>query len=123
MENQQQFFAKMTKIDNESDETLQKLVSEEMKKLSEQIELNQQLVDKKITKIYTDIKVDKILKQLDKKISKEEALRKFENLEQIVAGIEKKEKQADGKVEKLDVRINSKKVICFSHMCKTWDQL
>lgn len=40
MENQQQFFTKMTKIDNESDETLQKLVSEEMKKLSEQIELN-----------------------------------------------------------------------------------
>ena len=71
----------MTKIDNESDDTLQKLVSEEMKKLSEQIELNQQLVDKKIAKIYTDIKVDKILKQLDKKISKEEALRKIENLE------------------------------------------
>ena len=81
MENQQQFFANMTKIDNESDDTLQKLVSEEMKKLSEQIELNQQLVDKKIAKIYTDIKVDKILKQLDKKISKEEALRKIENLE------------------------------------------
>jgi acyl carrier protein len=50
------------------------------------------LVDKKITKIYTDIKVDKILKQLDKKMSKEEALRKIENLEQIVAAIEKKEK-------------------------------
>ena len=93
----------MTKIDNESDETLQKLVSEEMKKLSEQIELNQQLVEKKITKIYTDIKVDKILKQIDKKMSKEEALRKIENLEQIVAAIEKKEKQADSKVEKLDV--------------------
>jgi hypothetical protein len=30
----------MTKIDNESDETLQKLVSEEMKKLSELIESN-----------------------------------------------------------------------------------
>ena len=50
------------------------------------------MVDKKITKIYTDIKVDKILKQLDKKMSKEEALRKIENLEQIVAAIEKKEK-------------------------------
>ena len=50
------------------------------------------MVDKKITKIYTDIKVDKILKQIDKKMSKEEALRKIENLEQIVAAIEKKEK-------------------------------
>lgn len=40
MENQQKFFTKMTKIDNESDETLQKLVAEEMKKLGEQIELN-----------------------------------------------------------------------------------
>lgn len=36
-------------------------------------------------------------------MSKEEALRKIENLEQIVAAIEKKEKQADSKVEKLDV--------------------
>lgn len=103
MENQQQFFEKFTKIDNESDDTLQKLVAEEMKKLREQIELNQQLIDKKITKIYTDIKVDKILKQLDKKISKEEAIRKFENLESMVAALEKKEKQADGKVDKLDV--------------------
>lgn len=103
MENQQQFFEKFTKIDNESDDTLQKLVAEEMKKLREQIELNQQLIDKKITKIYTDIKVDKILKQLDKKISKEEAIRKFENLESMVVTLEKKEKQADGKVDKLDV--------------------
>lgn len=52
----------MARIDNESDETLQKLVAEEMKKLREQIELSQQLVDKKISQIYTDIKVDKILK-------------------------------------------------------------
>ena len=40
MENQHKFFEKMTKIDNESDDTLQKLVAEEMKKLREQIELN-----------------------------------------------------------------------------------
>jgi hypothetical protein len=33
-------------------------------------------------------------------------LRKIENLEQIVASIEKKEKQADSKVEKLDVSSN-----------------
>ncbi len=36
-------------------------------------------------------------------MSKEEALRKIENLEQIIAAIEKKEKQVDSKVEKLDV--------------------
>lgn len=44
-------------------------------------------------------------------MSKEEALRKIENLESILTAIEKKEKLSDTKVEKLDVS-SFNKLIC-----------
>ena len=73
MENQQKFFDKMTKIENETDDSLSKLVTEELRKLREQIQTNSAIFDKKLQNIQSEVNVDKIMKKIDKRMSKEEA--------------------------------------------------
>jgi len=59
------------------------------------------------------------LKQIDKKISREEAMMKIEAVEQGIQTLEKRNKQTEGKFEKIDVKpLNFDE---FSHSHKIWD--
>jgi len=63
----------MAKIENETDDSLSKLVTEELRKLREQIQTNTAIFDKKLQNIQSEVNVDKIMKKIDKRMSKEEA--------------------------------------------------
>ncbi len=59
------------------------------------------------------------MKQIDKKISREEALMKIEAVELGIQTLEKRNKQNEGKFEKIDVKpLYFDK---FSHSHKIWD--
>lgn len=72
LESQQKFFDKMAKIENETGDSLSKLVEEELRKISDQIETNSKLVDKRFQKVSQDMDMEKVWKQLEKKVNKEE---------------------------------------------------
>ena len=72
LESQQKFFDKMAKIENETGDSLSKLVEEELRKISDQIEINSKLVDKRFQKVSQDMDMEKVWKQLEKKVNKEE---------------------------------------------------
>lgn len=56
-------------------------MQDQLKKLSEQIETNAALVDKRIGSIGKEINVDRLMKLIDKKMSKEEGQMKFDMVE------------------------------------------
>lgn len=76
------FMEKIQKIQSETDETMNKLINDELRKISEQLVNNSKLVDKKIAKLYEDISVDKLIRMIDRKLGKEDAFNKFEGQDQ-----------------------------------------
>ena len=76
---QQKFFDNLTHMENETDATITKLVGDELKKLGDQISQNTKILEKKIEKVYKDIDIEKMNKQVEKKLNKDEARDKFEN--------------------------------------------
>ena len=66
-------------MENETDATITKLVGDELKKLGDQISQNTRILEKKIEKVYKDIDIEKMNKQVEKKLNKDEARDKFEN--------------------------------------------
>ena len=68
-------------MENQTDATITKLVGDELKKLGDQIAQNTRILEKKIEKVYKDIDMEKMGKQMEKKLNKEEAKDKFENQE------------------------------------------
>ncbi len=87
----------MTKAESETDKSLTKLVSDEIRKLSDQVSTNAQIMDKRIGMVQAEINVDRLQRLIDKKMSKEEAMIKFEGFELRVNRIEKVLKQNDVK--------------------------
>lgn len=80
----------MAKLESDQDKNLMRLVSEELQKLSKQIETNANLVDKRIHRIQSEFDVEKIMKAIDKKLSKDDALIRFENFDSRLQRIDKK---------------------------------
>lgn len=67
----------MAKIESQTGESLSKLVEEELRKLHEKVDANNRSVDKRLKKLVSDIDIDKVWRQIDKKISREDAMQKF----------------------------------------------
>ena len=65
-------------MQSETDDTLHKLINDELRKISEQISNNSKLTDKKIAKLNEDINIDKLVRMIDRKLGKEDAFNKFE---------------------------------------------
>ena len=76
-----------------------------MKRISQQININSTLVEKKISKIYLDIDYDKIMKIIDKKMNKEDAFSKFDSIENKVSKLEKIVKSDTAKLLSVEVRL------------------
>ena len=102
-QSQKQFFDKMMSMESDQDKNLTRLVQDQLQKLSEQIETNAALVDKRIGSIGKEINVDRLMKLIDKKMSKEEGQMKFDMVEQKVNRVEKMIKTCDGNVNRFEV--------------------
>ena len=116
-QSQKQFFDKMMSMESDQDKNLTRLVQDQLQKLSEQIETNAALVDKRIGSIGKEINVDRLMKLIDKKMSKEEGQMKFDMVEQKVNRAEKLIKTCDGNVNRFEVS-------CF-HLkrCSPWSKI
>ena len=103
IESQQQFFEKMAKIETQTGESLSKLVEDELRKLHDKIDSNTKTVDKRMKKLAADIDIDKVWRQIDKKISREDALQKFSGLEQRMNKLENQSKSDQVGGERFEV--------------------
>ena len=61
------------------------------------------MVEKKFKKLQSDVDVEKLWRQLDKKLSKEDALQKFQLFEARLGKVETQGKNEKGAVERLEV--------------------
>ena len=102
-QSQKQFFDKMMSMESDQDKNLTRLVQDQLQKLSEQIETNAALVDKRIGSIGKEINVDRLMKLIDKKMSKEEGQMKIDMVEQKVNRAEKLIKNCDGNFNRFQV--------------------
>ncbi|CDW88654.1 UNKNOWN [Stylonychia lemnae] len=103
IQNQQQFFDNLTQMENETDASITKLVGEELRKLGEQIANNNKVMEKKIAKVYADVDVEKLQKQIEKKANKEEIRDKLENWEVKVTFNDKANKNMQNTVSRLEI--------------------
>jgi hypothetical protein len=60
-------------------------------------------VDKRIGSITKEINVDRLMKLIDKKMSKEEVMMRIENMDQKVTRVEKLIKTSDNNASRLEV--------------------
>eukprot|EP00347_Sterkiella_histriomuscorum_P017595 403348737 len=102
IQNQQKFFDNLTQMENETDASITKLVGEELKKLGEQISSNNKIIEKKIQKVYTDLDVEKLSKQIEKKVNKEEIQEKFTGWDGKINLVDKSAKNLQSTVQRLE---------------------
>lgn len=93
-------------MENETDASISKLVGEELKKLGEQIAQNNKVIEKKIAKVYSDLDFDKMSKQLDKKINREDIQDKLTNWDGKINSADKIAKNLQSTVSRLEVRFH-----------------
>lgn len=90
VENQQKFFQNLTQMENQSDQSITKLVGEELRKLGEQIGTSTGVLDKKIAKLQKQLDQQaKPSKNEEKKTVKENAPRPGDNQDQKIGTLEK----------------------------------
>ena len=77
VDNQRTFFAQIEEINRQTDRNLTCLIQEEIKKMNDQVGINNKVIDKKIAKLYLDLDMDKLMKQVDRKMHRDDAEDKF----------------------------------------------
>ena len=83
----------MAKVETQTGDSLSKLVEDELRKLHDKIDASTKTVDKRFKKLASDIDIDKVWRQIDKKISREDASQRFSGLEQRMSKLETQSKQ------------------------------
>jgi len=102
-ENQKALFQNLTKMESKSDESISKMVQEEIRKLSEQIVQQGSIVDKKLAKLKIEFDTGKIEKTIEKKAGRDEVKSALDQHEGKVKEMQKMIKRFEEQVKRIEV--------------------
>ena len=105
VDNQRQFFAQIEQCNRQTDENLTKMLGEEMRKLTDQAQIHSKVIDKKIAKLYQELDVEKMNKNIERKMGKEEAENRMEGTDGKIVILDKCILKLNTKLERLEVRL------------------
>jgi hypothetical protein len=78
LDNEKLFFKQLGEINERTDKHLTSLVSDEMRKVTEQFSYNSKILDKKFAHLYKDLDIEKMNRMVERKMGKEEAIQRFD---------------------------------------------
>lgn len=105
VDNQRQFFAQIEQCNRQTDENLTKMLSEEMRKLTDQAQIHSKVIDKKIAKLYQELDVEKMNKNIERKMGKEEAESRMEGTDGKIVILDKCILKLNTNLERLEVSL------------------
>ena len=72
--------------------------------MNELVSINSKVIDKKIAKVYADLDMEKLMKLLDRKLNRDDAEEKFNEIFIKIANVERALVKTYQQVEQIEVR-------------------